>query len=66
MDTNLWRPKVESLPLSTTIHVPSIVEPLKLELKPLPDTLKYAFLGESEILSVIISSHLYKNQEESC
>ena len=39
------------------------IEPLKLELKPLPDTLKYAFLGESETLPVIISSHLDKDQE---
>jgi len=35
-----------------------------LELKYLPDTLKYAFLGESETLPVIISSHLDKDQEE--
>jgi len=36
----------------------------KLELKPLPDMLKYAFLGELETLPVIISSHLNKDQEE--
>ena len=35
-----------------------------MKLKPLPDTLKYAFLGESETLPVIISSHLDKDQEE--
>ena len=29
----------------------------------MPDTLKFAFLGESEILPVIISSHLDKDQE---
>jgi len=63
MDTNLWRPNVESLPLPTSIPVPSIIEPPKLELKPLPDTLKYAFLGESETLPVIISFHLDKDQE---
>jgi len=57
MDTNLWRPNVEPLPLPTSIPVPSIIEPPKLELKPLPHTLKYAFLGESEILPMIISSH---------
>ena len=49
--------------MSTSIHVPSIIEPPKLELKPLPNTLKYAFLGDSESLPVIISSYLYKNQE---
>ena len=34
------------------------MEPPKLELKPLPDTLKYAFLGSSETLPVIIASDL--------
>ena len=34
-----------------------------MELKPLPDTLKYAFLGDSETLPVIFSSHLDKDQE---
>ena len=43
MDTNLWRPKIEPSPLSASVPVPSIIEPPKLELKPLPDTLKYAF-----------------------
>jgi len=64
MDTNLWRPNAEPLPLLTSVPVPSIIEHPKLELKPLLDTLKYAFLGESETLSVIISSHLDKDQEE--
>ena len=63
MDTNLQRPKVEPLPLFISIPVPSIIEIPKLELKPLPDMLKYAFLGESETLPVIISSHLDKDQE---
>ena len=57
-------PKIEPLPLPTSVPVLSIVEPPKLELKPLPDTLKYAFLGESKTLSVIISSDLDKDQEE--
>ena len=61
MDTNLWRPNVEPLPLSTFVLVPSIIEPPKLELKPLPDTLKYSFLGESETLLVIIFSTLDKD-----
>ena len=38
-------------------------KPPKLELKPLPDTLKYAFLGDSETLPVTISSHLDEDQE---
>ena len=63
LTTNLWKPKVEPLRVSTSIPVPSIIKPPKLELKPLPDTLKYAFLGDSETLPVIISSHLDEDQE---
>jgi len=55
MDTNLWRPNVEPLLLPTSVPVLSIIEPPKLELKPLPDTLLYAFLDESKTLPVIIS-----------
>jgi len=36
----------------------------KLELNPLPDTLKYAFLGDFKTFSVIISSYLDNDQEE--
>jgi len=43
---------------------PSIVSPPKLELKPLPDSLKYVFLGPKETLPVIISSLLSCDQEE--
>ncbi|XP_062089685.1 uncharacterized protein LOC133796224 [Humulus lupulus] len=39
-------------------HKPSIQEPPKLELKPLPSHLKYAYLGDNETLSVIISAVL--------
>jgi len=49
MYTDQWKSKVEPLPVSTSIPIPSIIEPLKLELKLLPDTLKYAFLGDSKI-----------------
>jgi hypothetical protein len=44
--------------------LPSIVQAPVAELKPLPDHLKYAFLGEKETLSVIISSKLNESQEE--
>ncbi|VFQ90151.1 unnamed protein product [Cuscuta campestris] len=44
---------------------PSLVSPPKLELKDLPDDLKYAFLGPDQTLPVIISSALTKNQEEN-
>ena len=63
LDTNQWKLKVEPLPVSTSVPVPSIIEPPELELKLLSDTLKYVFLGNSETLSVIISSHLDKDQE---
>jgi len=58
-----WNPKVEPLPVSTSIPVPSIIEPPKLELKALPDTFKYAFLGESETLPTIIFTRLDKDQK---
>ena len=50
--------KVE--PFSPLDHVQSISESPKLDLKPLPENLKYAFLGESETLTVIIASALDK------
>jgi len=63
IDTNQCKTKVEPLPVSTSVPVPSIIEPPKLELMPLPDMLKYVFLGDSETLLVIISSYLDKDQE---
>ena len=44
--------------------LPFSISPSQLELKPLPDNLKYAYLGESETLPVIISSALIFDQEE--
>ncbi|KAK7392200.1 hypothetical protein VNO78_20630 [Psophocarpus tetragonolobus] len=38
--------------------------PPLLEMKPLPDHLKYAYLAMDKRLPVIISSHLLKDQEE--
>ena len=49
--------------MSTSVPVSSIIEPPKLGLKPLPDTLKYAFLGDSETLPLINFSHLDKDQK---
>jgi hypothetical protein len=43
--------------------VPSSVEAPKLELKPLPVELKYAFLGQEETFPVVISSKLNDEQE---
>ncbi|XP_017249843.1 uncharacterized protein LOC108220551 [Daucus carota subsp. sativus] len=43
---------------------PSVVEAPKLELKPLPDHLRYAFLGESSTLPVVISANLSGEEED--
>ncbi|KAL1299878.1 hypothetical protein AAHE18_18G139100 [Arachis hypogaea] len=40
-------------------------KPPKLELKPLPSSLKYAFLGEGDTFSVIISSALNPQEEKA-
>ncbi|KAL5578645.1 hypothetical protein UlMin_011087 [Ulmus minor] len=54
MDTEKWKAKIEPfLPIEST-H--SLSESPQLDLKPLPETLKYAFLGPSETLPVIIAS----------
>jgi hypothetical protein len=61
-----WRLPKEPLPLtSSTPPVSSLESPLKLELKPLPDKLKYVFLGANETLPVIIASDLQKDQEDN-
>ncbi|KAH9685156.1 hypothetical protein KPL70_013841 [Citrus sinensis] len=49
MDTNKWKLRVEQLAPSEKKLIPSSESPLKLELKPLPNTLKYAFLGEESL-----------------
>ena len=41
-----------------------VVETLKLELKTLPPSLKYAYLGDKNTYPVIINSSLSKEQEE--
>jgi hypothetical protein len=57
-----WRIPKEPLPLtSSTPPIPSLESPPKLELKPLPDKLKYAFLGSNNTLPVIITSDLQKD-----
>ena len=44
--------------------VPSIVQPPTLELKPLPENLKYAYLEDDDKLPVIVSTSLDADQEE--
>ncbi|XP_024022362.1 uncharacterized protein LOC112091881 [Morus notabilis] len=56
----------ESLDLSTKPlrqHKPSVEEPPILELRPLPAHLRYAYLGDSDTLPVIIASGLNDMQE---
>ncbi|WRX31367.1 Reverse transcriptase domain - like 10 [Theobroma cacao] len=57
----------ESLDISASLvptSKPSIEEPPTLELKPLPAHLRYAYLGKSSTLSIIISNALTSLQEE--
>ncbi|XP_028964974.2 uncharacterized protein [Malus domestica] len=53
-----------SLPTSNEKTLPSVIQAPKLELKPIPEHLKYAFLGEDETLPVIISSQLIAEEGE--
>ena len=58
--------KIDSFPLLSS-GLPSFVthdtDPT-LELKPLPNSLKYVFLGPNDTYPVIIASDLTKDQEE--
>lgn len=60
-----FRPPIEPLGPSSTKLEPSIVIPPKLELKPLPNNLKYTYLGANETLPVIIAAGLSSHEEES-
>ncbi|XP_072088066.1 uncharacterized protein [Arachis hypogaea] len=56
----------DSPPQERESHTTSIEEgPPNLELKPLPTSLKYAFLGEHDSYPVIISSSLRHEEEEA-
>ncbi|KAK9185186.1 hypothetical protein WN943_025540 [Citrus x changshan-huyou] len=63
MDTNKWKSRVEQLAPSEKKLIPSSKSPSKLELKPLPNILEYAFLGEESTLPIIISSSLNDEQK---
>ncbi|CAN6687748.1 unnamed protein product [Malus baccata var. baccata] len=52
------------IPVSTKTLLPSVIQAPVLELKPLPDHLKYVFLGDEETLPVIVSSSLTTLEEE--
>ncbi|XP_057802483.1 uncharacterized protein LOC131017780 isoform X1 [Salvia miltiorrhiza] len=51
------------IPTSTEPILPSVVKPPKLDLKVLPQHLKYVFLGEDDTLPVIINNELSAEQE---
>ena len=54
-----WKARFKLIPpLSRELAIPSLVTPPTLELKPLPATLKYVFLGPQDTLPVIIASDL--------
>ncbi|CAN6570886.1 unnamed protein product [Malus baccata var. baccata] len=53
-----------SISVSTNKLLPSVTQAPVLELKPLPDQLKYVFLGDNETLPVIVSSSLTAIEEE--
>ena len=63
-------PSPMSIRLSTNKALPSVVQAPVLELKPLPDYLKYAYLGDNETLPVIVSSaitslrHVFKSSSK--
>ena len=63
MEANGWAPKFEKLPPIEDRVLPSEEKPPKLEFKPLPSHLKYAFLGLEDTFPVIISSFLEFDQE---
>ena len=63
LEVNGWAPKFEPLPPIEDRALASEESPPKLELKPLPSHLKYAFLGVEENFSLIISSSLELDQE---
>ncbi|XP_026419888.1 uncharacterized protein LOC113315855 [Papaver somniferum] len=65
MDVTKWQNKVKQLPLSDTKSITSSEESPKQELKTLPSTLKYTFLGSFDTLPVIISSCLDMEQENN-
>ncbi|XP_068321342.1 uncharacterized protein [Pyrus communis] len=52
------------IPIFANKLLPSVIQASTLELKPLPNHLKYVFLGDKETLPVIVSSSLTAMEEE--
>ena len=63
MEANGWVPRFEKLAPIEDRVLSSEEKPPKLELKPLPSHLKYAFLGVEETFPINISSSLESDQE---
>ena len=63
LEVNGWAPKFETLQPIEDRELPLEERPPKLELKPLPSHLKYAFFGVEETFPIIISSSLELDQE---
>ena len=61
MDTTQWHSRFKKLPRSSNTILPSKIQAPKLELKPLPAELKYAYLGHEKTFPIIISSQLNKD-----
>ncbi|CAN6686515.1 unnamed protein product [Malus baccata var. baccata] len=59
-----WRHVFESLGEPKKLLQPSKVQPPKLELKVLPEHLKYAYLGADSLLPVIIAADLSSTEED--
>lgn len=57
-------PRFETLVSTNTTLVPSIVRAPDLELKQLPEQLKYAYLGENQTLPVIVAANLSLVEQE--
>ena len=53
------------LEIPNTKLLPFVVQPLVLELKALPEHLKYVYLGDNETLPIIIASDLTSVQEDN-
>ena len=58
----IGRGMFEKLGQEKRLPPPSEIETPKLELKPLPNHLKYEFLGENETLPMIVSAYLEEEQ----
>ncbi|XP_026399671.1 uncharacterized protein LOC113295555 [Papaver somniferum] len=65
MNYGKWQRKPEPIPTTIDKPLPSSVKAPTLELKPLPDTLKYVFLGSEKTLPAIIASDLEPDQEST-